>query len=413
MAALGIVAFVVLAWAWSEQRARVPWLLAAVALLLQVVIAFLMLNVPFLSDAIRAIASGVAAMLAASLAGARFIVGDELVNPAGATGFVLALQVLPVVILYSTVMSGLYHIGLMQRVIAGAAWLLQRTLRTTGEEAVCTAANVFVGMTEAPLCIRPYLDRLRRSEVMLMMSAGFATIAGSTLTAYVGMLGGTDPAIQAEFARHLITASVMSAPAAFMYARIMVPPEPDTALSQRPTVIDPGLRSESLVGALADGASQGLRLVAHIAGMLLATVALMALFDMALSLLTTPLGLAEPITLSRLLGWLFLPFALLMGIGWDEAQFFAALLGKKIVATEFVAYLDLAAHPDALSARSRVIASYALCGFANMASIGITIGILGELMPARRTEIHRLVFRAMCAGAMASWTTACVVSFLL
>lgn len=413
MAILGILAFIAMAWAWSERRWQVQWWLVAVALLLQGSIAFLMLNVPLLSDGIRIVADGVAAMLAASLAGARFVVGDALLDPGGPAGFVLVLQVLPVVILYSVVMSGLYHLGVMQRVIAGAAWLLQRTLRTTGEEAVCTAANVFVGMTEAPLCIRPYLDRLRRSEVMLLMTAGFATIAGSTLTAYVGMLGGTDPAIQAEFARHLITASVMSAPAAFMFARILVPPDADIAATPRPTVIDPMLRSESLVGALADGASQGIRLVANIAGMLLATVALMALVDMALSMLTTPLGVAEPITLSRLLGWAFLPIALLMGIGWDEAQFFASLLGKKIVLTEFVAYLELANHPEALSPRARVMASYALCGFANLASIGITIGILAELMPARRTEIHRLVFRAMCGGALASWSTACVVSFFI
>lgn len=416
MAALGIAFFVGLAWLLGRGRHPRPLVSVAAALGLQFALAWALLHVPLLQRGLLLLAEGVAAVLAASRAGAAFVLGPAAVDPGGPLGWVFVAQVLPVVILFATLMSVLYHYGLMQALVRGVAWLLSRSLRMTGREAVVTAANVFVGMTEAPLCVRPYLPRMSRAELMLTMTGGFATIAGSVLTAYVGVLAATDPGNQGAFAAHLITASVISAPAAYLYARLLVPPAPeaDVAAEARDLTVDSNaFASEGLISAVTAGATQGLRLAANIGAMLLAIVALLALADMPLTAGSRALGLEDPVTLDRLLGWLFTPVAFLMGVPWSECGIFGALLGKKIIATEFVAYQALAEAVDTLSERTRFVASYALCGFANLGSMGVTVGMLRQLAPEQSRALQELVFPAMCAGAMASWTTACVASLLL
>jgi len=349
---------------------------------------------------------------------------------------VFAFRVLPIIVFFASFMAVLYHLGIMQRVVAGLAWLLRATLGVTGTEALAMAANVFVGQTEAPLCVRPFIPRMTRAQLATLMVGGFATIAGSVFAAYVAMLGGDDPDSPArlEFIMHLITASVLSAPAAFVMARIIVP--------ERGTPIDEGLRSapverttRNTLDAAAAGATDGLRLALNVAAMLVAFVALLALVNMVLGALGQ-VGLprlaldkleVDSLRLEVILGWLLAPVAWTMGVPWEECSFFGTLLGEKLVVTEFIAYGHLAADlrlatayqldPSAplpqLSHRSAAIAAYALCGFANFPSIAIQIGGLTALAPTRRSEFASLGLRAMLGGAFASWMTACIAGILL
>ncbi|HZW10479.1 MAG TPA: nucleoside transporter C-terminal domain-containing protein, partial [Phycisphaerales bacterium] len=363
------------------------------------------------------------AVIASADAGASFLFGS-LADPAGPAGLVFATRVLPVIVFFASLMALLYHVGVMQRVIAGLAWLLRGTLGVTGTEALVMAANVFVGQTEAPLCVRPYIAGMTRSQLATLMVGGFATIAGSVLAAYVGMLGGDDPASRVEFIRHLITASVLSAPAAFVMAKIIVP--------ETGTPLDEGLRAapmerptRNVLDAAAAGATDGLRLALNIAAMLLAFVALLAMVNMILGALgrvglaadaLRSLGLRE-LSLQVVLGWLLAPLAWTMGVPWGECAPFGSLLGQKLVVTEFIAYgalsADIHSADPELSRRSAFIAAYALCGFANFPSIAIQIGGLTALAPGRRSEFASLGLRAMAGGAFASWMTACVAGLLL
>lgn len=327
-----------------------------------------------------------------------------------AVGAYFGFAVLPTIIFFSALMAMAYHLGLMQRLVRGVAWAMQRTMRTSGAETLSAAGNIFVGQTEAPLLIRPFVGELTQSELMAVMVGGFATVAGGVMIAYVGMLGGVFP----DIAGHLLCASIMSAPAALVVAKIMVP-EPDPTASKTYGTAHIELRSSdaNVIDAAARGASEGLQLALNVGAMLIAFVALVAMANGIIGGVASLFGAAEPVTLELLLGYALRPLAWVMGVPWEDARQVGSLLGVKTVLNEFVAYDMLAKGAGGLShGRSLVIVSYALCGFANFGSIGIQLGGIGPLAPHRRGDLARLGLRAMIGGNLAAFMTACVIGML-
>lgn len=427
---LGVAVMLVLGLALSTNRPRIPWRLVFIGILVQIAVAGAILQLPVLKDVFEALGWFVNQVIQKSEDGIQFVFGSSLPNPGGPWGFIFAVKVLPIIIFFSALMSVLYYLGVMQRVVAALAWALRRTLRVTGAEATCMAANMFIGQTEAPLTIRPLIPLMTRAQLMLVMLGGFAHIAGSVLGAYVMMLGGSDDASRALFAKHLIAASVMSAPAAFVMARIILPE------TQVPPPEDP--RSLAAVSdedhanvfdAAAGGATTGLKLAANIAAMLIAFVSLLALINWPLHALgeTETLkpwlashGMAE-LSLQSIFGKVFAPLAWTMGITWHDAPLIGRLMGEKLILTEFIAYMHLAdavqaakaGAADAIDPRSAQIAAYALCGFANFASIAIQIGGLSVLAPGRRKDFANLALRAMLGGALATQMTASIAGLFI
>lgn len=419
---LGIIVLLALAWLLSEDRRRVPWRVVAWGLGLQLAFALLLLRTPWGQAAFQGARAVVTRLLSFTDAGSAFLwgslfrTGPDLVEhlgpgPGGLThwqatdaasgqlvplGAVFVIHVLPTIIFFSSLMAILYHLGIMQRLIGGMAWLMRRSMGTSGSESLSCAANIFVGQSEAPLVVRPFLNAMTRSELMAVMVGGFATIAGGVMAAYVRF--GVD-------AGHLMSASVMSAPAALVIAKIMLP-EREASQTAGRVALEIPRDSANLLDAAASGAGTGLRLAANVGAMLLAFIALVAMVNHGLGWI----GL----TLERIFGALFAPLAWVMGVPWSEAPAVGHLLGTKIAVNEFVAYLHLedAVHAGALSARSTVIATYALCGFANFGSIAIQIGGISALVPGRRSDLARLGLRAMFGGALASWLTACIAGLL-
>jgi CNT family concentrative nucleoside transporter len=417
---LAIAAFILVAWACSSARRRINLRIVVTGLLLQVAIAIVLLRIPATADAFDVVAGLVAKAISFADEGSRFVFGS-LADPGGAWGFVFAFRVIPVIIFFAALMALLYQLRIMPLVVAGMAWCLRRTLGVTGTEALATASNVLIGQTEAPLCVRPYLPSMTRSQLMVVMTGGFATIAGSVLAGYVSFLGGDDEARRIEFARHLLTASLMSAPAAFVMAKLLVPEtEPVEEGEVESAELKPGANA---LDAIAVGAGDGLKLALNVAAMLIAFVSLLALLDWPIASLGEWGPIARwrgemdfgPWGIAPLLGLLFTPVAWMLGIASGDVSKVGELLGTQIVATEFIAYLKLAEMQSAgeLSHRSVVIATYALCGFANLPAIAIQIGGLGALAPSRRADLSRLAFRAMCGGAMACWSTAAIAAMVL
>ena len=417
---LGLFVLVFLAWLMSEDRRRVPWRVIAWGLVLQLAFGLVVLSPDAQQFFFRYVDAGVRTLVGFSERGADF--AFQSVEPhqiADADGHLqvyaghispplktFAFWVLPSIVFFSCLMAVSYHLGLMQRIVHGMAWVMFRTMKTSGAETLSTAANIFLGQTEAPLLVKPFIAAMTRSELFCIMLGGFANTSGGVLAAYVAFLHDV-PGI----AGHLVTSSILSAPATLVIAKVMVPERevPKTAHSM-------GLNDErpdgNVMAAAARGASEGMQLAINVAAMLIAFVALMAMADWALGLVPF---LGEPLSMSRILGWLFTPLAFVMGIPWAEAASVGRLLGEKLVLTEFLAYVDLGklqASATPLSARSAVIASYALCGFANFASIGIQIGGIGPMAPHRQDEVAALSMRAMLGGSLATFMTACVAGMM-
>lgn len=344
-------------------------------------------------------------MLQFSHEGAAFVFGP-LADSKG-IGFVFAFQVLPTIVFFSALMSAAYHLGVMPWIVRQLGRLLSRALGVSGVESLSTVADIFVGQTEAPLVIKPYLPTLTRSELMACMTAGFATTAGGVLAAYVLMLRDHVP----DIAGHLISCSVMAAPASLVIAKLMLPEQRELAPESLQPVALTEAAASGLLDAVTLGTSDGLRLAANVAAMLISFLALTALLDFILGWLSGGL-MAEPLSLLRVFGWLFSPLAWLMGVSAEDVGKVAGLLGQKTVMNEFVAYStmsrELALDPVWLSERSRVIASYALCGFANLGSIGIQIGGYASLAPSRRADLTQLGPRAMVGGLLTTCLVACV-----
>ena len=419
---LGIPVFLLLAYLLAERRRPFMGRVVVGGILLQVVFGLLVLKVSYVRKLFELLSRAFVKILDYSHEGALFLFGN-LVKPEyqSTFGFIFVLQVLPTVIFFAALTAGLYYLGILQRVVQAVAWVMRRTLNTSGPESLCVASNIFLGQTEAPLLIKPFLPRMSRSELMAVMTGGMATLAGGVLAAYVGFLGGNDPVAREKFALHLMTASIMNAPAALVFTKLLVP-ETDPEAARRPLVLPPTERATNLIEALAQGAADGLRLAANIAAMLLAFIAVLALLNDLLlrlgSLLhlngwiqKTSHHLYPGLSLQWILGWLFRPIAYLMGVSWQESLAVGALLGQKLVLNEFVAYTQLPTLP--LSEKARILSTYALCGFANFSSIAIQLGGIGSLIPHRRGELASLGLRAVLGGSLAAILSATWVSLLL
>jgi CNT family concentrative nucleoside transporter len=419
---IGLGVLLTVAFALSTDRRRINPRIVIGGLSLQFLFAWSFLVFPPVVAGFTYAAAAINRVISFADEGTRFIFG-RLADSEGPWGFVFAVRVLPVIIFFASLMSVLYHLGVMQRVVAGVAWVLRRTLGVTGAEALSGAANIFLGQTEAPLCVKPYIPTMTRSQIMAIMTGGFATIAGSVMAAYVGILGGTSDETRILFLKHLIAASVMSAPAGFVMAKIMLP----ETESPREETVDALANEERLtrnvLDAAAAGATDGLKLALNVAAMLVAFVALLAMVNWPLQAFGDWGPVASwraehgvpGLSLQNILGWVFTPLAWTMGVPRGDCGFFGSLLGHQLIATEFVAYAKLgdAIQHGAVGSRAAQIATYALCGFANFPSIAIQIGGLSAIAPERRADFATLGLRAMTAGALACWMTGAIASLFI
>ncbi len=407
---LGIAVMLGLAWALSEDRRAIRWRTVAVGMLLALLLAAALLKLPPIAAALQSLNAVVDTLNAATLAGTSFVFGylGGAQPPFTAThpqsSFILAFQALPLVLVISALSALLFHWRLMPLVVHAFAWLLRRTLGVGGAVGVSAAANVFVGMVEAPLVVAPYLARLSRGELFIVMNCGMATIAGTVLVLYATFVASVVP----DALVHLLVASFVATPVAIVVAALMVP----APLGDR-DVIRLERQDANAVAAVTRGTLEGLQLLLNIVAMLIVFVALVALANAALGLLPTVGG--QPLSLERVLGWIFAPLAWLIGVPLQEAVVAGNLLGKKTVLNEFIAYLELARLPaDQLSPRSRLLLTYALCGFANFGSLGIMLGGLDALLPQqRRAELAELGMKSVLAGLLSTCLTAALVGLLL
>src|SRR5438067_5735673 len=398
-ALVGIVGLVALAWLLSENRRAVPWRAIAAGLALQILLGIIFLRFSPAKTAFLKINDGLLVLERATQAGTSLVFGYLGGGPApfavsdAASNFVLAFRALPIVLLISALSALLFYWGVLPAVVRGISWLLERSMRVGGVVGLSTAANVFVGMVEAPLLVRPYLGRVSRGELFAIMVGGMASIAGTVLFLYGSILRPTLP----DAVAHLLIASILSAPAALALAYVMVPPRGEV------TGGDLELRSEASgsMDAITRGTLEGAQLLINIVAMLIVFVALVALVNLAIT----------PYSLQGLLGVALSPLAWLAGVPWAEAQAAGALLGTKTVLNELVAYIDLAR--GELSERSRLLMTYALCGFANFGSLGIMIGGLGTMCPERRAEVVSLGIKSIVAGTLATCFTAASVALIL
>ena len=391
---LGVAVLIGIAWAASTNRRRFPWRVTAWSLALQLALALLVLKSAAGAAALSWVADGVDAALQQADAGIELLFGP--LADRERFGVILAISALPAIVYVASVFSVLYYLGILQLAVVGMARVMVRTLGTSGAETLAAAANVFMGQTEAPLIVAPYLERMTRSELHAVMVSGMATVSGGMLAAFIAL--GVD-------ARLLLAASLVNAPAALMMAKIIVPEKrtPETAGRVDHRVE----RAEvNLLDAAAGGATAGMKLVLNVVAMLMAFLSIVALINL-------PLG-AVGLSLSDILAWVFAPIAFLIGVPLGEVGTVAAMLGKKLILNEFVAYLDLTAAKaaGALSLRSEVIATFALCGFANLGSIGIQIGGIGAIAPGRKKDLARLGLRALLGGTLATLVTAAIAGML-
>jgi len=436
---VGLFALVGLAVLLSENRRKIDWRPVVWGLGLQLALGVVILSPSVSGFFYTVVDGGVRQLLSFSEDGATFLFGsiephlvqlpgeEEPTFIAGRVSPALktfAFWILPTIVFFSALMSMLYHVGIMQGVVRGLAWLMMRTLGTSGAESLSAAGNIFVGQTEAPLLVKPFIATMTRSELMAVMTGGFATVAGGVMGAYVQFLDGVP-----HIAGHLVMASLMSAPAALAIAKIMVPEtgQPTTAGN-----LDIALErtATNFIEAAANGATEGMRLALNVGAMLIAIVGLVAMVDWLIGWVPLTVctegwqggyacadGTGEPLGMSHIFGVVFAPLALLMGVPWDESMAVGQLLGEKIVLTEFFAYIHLGemVHSETavLSQRGAVIASYALCGFANFASIGIQLGGIGGIAPERMSDLASLGFRAMWAGMLAACMTGAVAGMML
>lgn len=407
---IGIIAIFVLTWFLSEKKKEFPLRIVLWGLAIQLSLGFLVLKLPWGVAAFKWLGDRVAEFLAFSMKGAEFLFGNiTLSEHSNVFGFQFAIIVTSTIIFFSSFVAILYYYGIMQKVVYAFAWVMQKTMRTSGIESLSASSNIFLGQTEAPLLIRHYLPSTTRSEMNAIMVGGFATIAGGVLAAYVTM--GIDP-------RFLITASIISAPGGLMLSKIVLPPEGNIkTLNQLHNLNIP--KPNNVLLAITNGASDGIMLSVNIMAMLIAFISLIALLDAGLGVMHNWLAgmgfMAFPSSIKVLLGYLFLPFAWLCGIPSGESLTFSSLVGTKIAVNEFLAYTDLSKliASGAISPRTASIATFALCGFANFSSIAIQIGGLGALVPEKKTEISRLGFRAMIIGALTNLMTAMIASLML
>jgi CNT family concentrative nucleoside transporter len=399
---LGIPGLLLVALLFCKDRRRLSSKTILGGIALQFFLALLVLQTRLGHQVFQLVGRGAGELIGFTEAGSRFVFG-ELVSEEK-FGLVVAVQVLPVIIFFSSLSAILYHLGLLQWVVRQMARIFSGALGLSGAEALSAAANVFVGMVEAPLLVRPYVEEMTESELFCLMSVGMATIAGTVMAAYIGILQPHFP----QVAGHILAASLMSAPAAVVVAKIMIP-ETEAPRTVRTVVVLLDKKDVNVIDAAARGAVDGVYLAVNVGAVLIAFIALVAMVNAVLGLCGT--------SFETLLGWFFAPFAVLMGVPWAEAAQVGSFLGQKTVLNEFVAYLNLARGIEsgqvALSARSLTIATYALCGFANFGSLGIMIAGIGGMAPGRRHDLARLGIRSIISGSLAAFLTATIAGVLV
>ena len=407
---LGVFTLTALAWGLSEDRRRAPWKTVAAGLGLQFALALLLLKVPFSKQVFAWLNQAVLALQDAMRAGTSVVFGylgggqAPFAETFPGASFILAFQALPMILVISALSALLFYWKVLPVAVRGAAWVLERAFGIGGAVGVSAAANVFVGMVEAPLLVRPYLVALNRGELFMVMTCGMATVAGTVMVLYAAILAPVMP----DAMGHVLAASLISAPAAIMVARLMVPGDAPSAGGARITLPAP---PGSAMDAITRGTMDGVTLLINVSAMLIVLVALVSLFNMVLGLLPELGG--APVTLERLLGYVMAPVVWVMGVPWAEAPTAGALMGTKTVLNELLAYLEMAKLPaDALSPHSRLIMIYALCGFANFGSLGIMIGGLGTMVPERRADIVALGMKSIVAGTIATCLTGAVAGIV-
>jgi CNT family concentrative nucleoside transporter len=408
LSTFGFFAFAGIAWLFSSEHRKVQWRTVAWGMGLQLAIGLLIFRIPISQRLFVWLNDAVIALLDVSKSGTKFLFGPLAAAPGeeGSIGFVLVVQVLPVAIFFSAFSAALYHMRLLQIVVRFFARVFHRTMGISGAESLCGAANIFVGI-ESALVIRPYLENMTRSELLTVLGTGMATVASTTLGVYVAFLNQSFP----QIAGHLLSASILSIPAVVVTTKLLLPETktPETFSTIPPEA--PETRSRNLMSAIIAGAMDGMKLAAGIIALLIAILGLVALLDKVLGFPSKWLGLAEPISLVKILGWLFYPFAALLGIARADIAEAARLLGERAILTEVVSYQDMAqmiATGQLTDPRTVVILSYALCGFAHVASMAIFVGGAAALAPARRDDLASLGMRALLAATLATLMTGCV-----
>ena len=409
----GLAVLVSIALLLSSSRQNIDWKLVASGIGLQLFFAVLVIMVPGGREFFEALSRVFVRVISFATDGAVFVFGS-LADPSN-LGFIFAFQVLPTIIFFAALMSVLYHLGVMQKVVQGMAWVMLKILRISGAESLSVAANVFVGQTEAPLVVRPYISRMTESELFTMMVGGMATIAGGVLAAYITMLGGADEATRIFYAKHLLSASIMAAPATVVIAKILRP-ELDESLTKGEVKLHVEKTATNVIEAAANGAADGWRLALNVGAMLLAFIALIAMIDYPLGLIGEWSGFesatGRTMSLSTILGFALSPLAWVIGVPWQDAVTVGGLIGEKVVTNEFVAYAHLKEIQDTLSPKALLVSTYALCGFANFSSIAIQIGGIGGLAPDRKSDLARLGLRAVLGGTLATMMTATIAGVL-
>jgi CNT family concentrative nucleoside transporter len=419
---IGILVLLLVAFIFSANKKAVDWRLVGIGVVLQAFFGYMITKVEFVASIFAAVSRGFVKFLSFSEAGATFIFGDLATN---SFGFIFAFQVLPTIIFFSTVSAGLYYLGVLQKIVFGIAWVMARTMRLSGAESLSAAGNIFLGQTEAPLLVRPFIPTMSKSELMCLMTGGMATIAGGVLAGYVAFLGGDSLEEQSKFAAYLLGASIMNAPAAIVMSKIMIPEVQKENINNKLEVSQDNM-GVNLIDAMSIGASEGLKLALNVGGMLLAFIAVIAALNYILSgligewtglntlIISSTEGQFSGFSLEYILGQIFRVFAWIIGVQWSETLQVGSLLGQKTVINEFVAYLSLSEMKDAggLSPKSIVIATYALCGFSNFSSIAIQVGGIGSIAPNQQGNLSKLGMQALLAATLACMMTATIAGAL-
>ena len=422
---IGILFLLGIAYLLSTHKKAIRWKTILIGLSLQFILAFGVLRVDWVKSFFNVLGGFFTAVLEFTESGSAFLFGNLINVSEPAIGYVFAFQILPTIVFFSALTSILYYLGVVQKIVSGLAWLLTKTLKISGAESLSVAGNIFLGQTEAPLLIKAYLAKMNRSEVMLVMTGGMATVAGGVLASYVGFLGGTDPEVRLSFARHLIAASVMAAPGAIIIAKLMVPQtEP---IDEKIEVSDTVVGSNAL-DALSNGTTEGLKLALNVGAMLLVFIAFIAMINGILTGIGDLTGMNDwiaanssysELSLESMLGTIFAPLMYIIGVASEDLNLMGQLLGIKLVASEFVAYTQLAELKNMAATvhltydKSVLMATYMLCGFANFASIGIQIGGIGTIAPSQKKTLSELGFKALIAGSLASLLSATIAGMIL
>lgn len=419
---MGMAVLIVIGWLFSTNRKAIAWKTVGIGLALQMAVALGILYVPFIRIIFDAVGQGFVQILNFTRSGSEFLLGGLLDSKT--YGFIFAFQVLPTIIFFSALTSLLFYLNIIQVVVKGMAWLMTKTMKLSGAESLAVAGNIFLGQTESPLMVKAYLPKMTKSEIMLVMSAGMATMAGGVLAAYISFLGGEDPAQRLLFAKHLLAASVMAAPGAVVIAKMLVP---QTDTIDKTIEVTREKVGNNLLDAISNGTAEGLKLAANVAAMLVVFVAFIAMFNFILGdMIGQWTGLNDAIksatdgrytglSLQFILGYSLAPLMWLIGINPADITLVGRLLGEKVIMTEFIAYIslsDLKAAGAFMEEKSIIMATYILCGFANFASIGIQIGGIGSLAPNQRVLLSKYGMRALLAGTIAALMSATIIGMI-